>query len=109
MVFFFAQAISVAMYVIGFSEVLAGVAAGWVQDLLFGGPILGLSALSKLLVGFVVVLSLLIPLVVGQSLEIVGHVRDGTMQAQASRVLPFARWAEMVSTITREQRSSGTW
>jgi rod shape-determining protein MreD len=33
---------------------LAGVAAGWVQDLLFGGPILGLSALSKLLVGFVV-------------------------------------------------------
>jgi len=33
---------------------LAGVAAGWVQDLLFGGPILGLSALAKLLVGFVV-------------------------------------------------------
>ena len=33
---------------------LAGVAAGWVQDLLFGGPVLGLSALAKLLVGFVV-------------------------------------------------------
>ncbi len=33
---------------------VAGVAAGWVQDLLFGGPILGLSALAKLLVGFVV-------------------------------------------------------
>jgi len=33
---------------------LSGVAAGWVQDLLFGGPILGLSALAKLLVGFVV-------------------------------------------------------
>lgn len=33
---------------------LAGTAAGWVQDLLFGGPILGLSALAKLLVGFVV-------------------------------------------------------
>ena len=33
---------------------LAGVAAGWVQDVLFGGPILGLSALAKLLVGFVV-------------------------------------------------------
>jgi rod shape-determining protein MreD len=33
---------------------LAGAAAGWVQDLLFGGPILGLSALAKLLVGFAV-------------------------------------------------------
>jgi rod shape-determining protein MreD len=33
---------------------LAGTAAGWVQDLLFGGPILGLSALAKLLVGFAV-------------------------------------------------------
>ena len=31
---------------------LAGAAAGWVQDTLFGGPVLGLSALSKLLVGF---------------------------------------------------------
>jgi rod shape-determining protein MreD len=31
---------------------LAGAAAGWVQDIHFGGPILGLSALSKLLVGF---------------------------------------------------------
>jgi rod shape-determining protein MreD len=33
---------------------VVGAAAGWVQDLLFGGPILGLSALAKLLVGFVV-------------------------------------------------------
>jgi rod shape-determining protein MreD len=33
---------------------LAGAAAGWVQDLLFGGPVLGLSALAKLLVGFAV-------------------------------------------------------
>lgn len=33
---------------------LAGVAAGWVQDVLFGGSILGLSALSKLVVGFAV-------------------------------------------------------
>jgi rod shape-determining protein MreD len=33
---------------------LAGVAAGWVQDALFGGRVLGLSALSKLVVGFVV-------------------------------------------------------
>jgi len=31
---------------------LAGAAAGWVQDVHFGGPIVGLSALSKLLVGF---------------------------------------------------------
>jgi rod shape-determining protein MreD len=31
---------------------LAGAAAGWVQDIHFGGPIVGLSALSKLLVGF---------------------------------------------------------
>lgn len=31
---------------------LAGVAAGWVQDVLFGGRILGLSALSKLAVGY---------------------------------------------------------
>jgi rod shape-determining protein MreD len=31
---------------------LAGVAAGWVQDALFGGRVLGLSALSKLLIGF---------------------------------------------------------
>jgi len=33
---------------------LAGAAAGWVQDVMFGGRVLGLSALSKLLVGFVV-------------------------------------------------------
>jgi rod shape-determining protein MreD len=33
---------------------LAGAAAGWVQDVHFGGRILGLSALSKLLVGFAV-------------------------------------------------------
>jgi rod shape-determining protein MreD len=31
---------------------LAGAAAGWIQDILFGGPIVGLSALSKLLLGF---------------------------------------------------------
>jgi rod shape-determining protein MreD len=31
---------------------LAGVAAGWVQDVLFGGRILGLSAVAKLVVGF---------------------------------------------------------
>jgi len=31
---------------------LAGVAAGWVQDVLFGGRILGLSAIAKLVVGF---------------------------------------------------------
>ncbi len=33
---------------------LAGAAAGWIQDLHFGGPVLGLSALSKLVVGFCV-------------------------------------------------------
>ena len=33
---------------------LAGALAGWVQDTLFGGRVLGLSALSKLLVGFAV-------------------------------------------------------
>lgn len=33
---------------------LAGVAAGWVQDALFGGGIQGLSALSKLAVGYAV-------------------------------------------------------
>jgi rod shape-determining protein MreD len=31
---------------------LAGAAAGWVQDVQFGGPVAGVSALSKLLVGF---------------------------------------------------------
>jgi len=31
---------------------LAGVAAGWVQDTLFGGRVLGIAALSKLLLGF---------------------------------------------------------
>jgi rod shape-determining protein MreD len=31
---------------------LAGVAAGWIQDIHFGGPVAGLSALTKLLVGF---------------------------------------------------------
>ncbi len=31
---------------------LAGAAAGWVQDVLFGGRVLGLTALSKLVVGF---------------------------------------------------------
>lgn len=33
---------------------LAGVAAGWVQDVYFGGRILGLSGLAKLVVGFAV-------------------------------------------------------
>jgi rod shape-determining protein MreD len=33
---------------------LAGMAAGWVQDIFFGGEVLGLSALAKLLVGFAV-------------------------------------------------------
>jgi rod shape-determining protein MreD len=33
---------------------LAGAAAGWVQDVLFGGRVLGVSALSKLLVGYAV-------------------------------------------------------
>lgn len=33
---------------------LTGAAAGWIQDLQFGGPVAGLSALSKLLVGFAV-------------------------------------------------------
>ena len=36
------------------SGMLAGSAAGWVQDVLFGGRVLGLSALSKLLVGYAV-------------------------------------------------------
>jgi rod shape-determining protein MreD len=31
---------------------LAGAAAGWVQDVVFGGRVLGLSALSKLAVGY---------------------------------------------------------
>ena len=30
----------------------AGAAAGWVQDVHFGGPVLGLSGLTKVLVGF---------------------------------------------------------
>jgi rod shape-determining protein MreD len=33
---------------------LAGVAAGWVQDIHFGGSVAGLSALSKLVVGYAV-------------------------------------------------------
>lgn len=33
---------------------LSGAFAGWVQDALFGGRVLGLSALAKLLLGFVV-------------------------------------------------------
>lgn len=31
---------------------LAGLAAGWVQDVHFGGPVVGLSGLAKLVVGF---------------------------------------------------------
>ena len=33
---------------------LTGAAAGWIEDIHFGGPIMGFSALSKLLVGFCV-------------------------------------------------------
>jgi rod shape-determining protein MreD len=33
---------------------LAGAAAGWLQDALFGGRVLGISGLSKLLVGYAV-------------------------------------------------------
>lgn len=38
----------------GVDGMLAGAAAGWVQDVLFGGRVLGLSALAKLLVGYAV-------------------------------------------------------
>lgn len=31
---------------------LAGMAAGWVQDVFFAGPVLGFSALTKILLGF---------------------------------------------------------
>ena len=31
---------------------LAGAAAGWIQDVHFGGPVVGLSGLTKVLVGF---------------------------------------------------------
>ena len=31
---------------------LAGLAAGWVQDVQFGGPVVGLSGLTKVVVGF---------------------------------------------------------
>jgi rod shape-determining protein MreD len=33
---------------------LTGTAAGWIQDVQFGGPVVGFSALSKLIVGFAV-------------------------------------------------------
>jgi rod shape-determining protein MreD len=33
---------------------LAGAAAGWVQDVIFGGRVVGISGLTKLIVGFVV-------------------------------------------------------
>jgi rod shape-determining protein MreD len=33
---------------------LAGLAAGWVQDVFFGGPVMGVSALGKLVVGYAV-------------------------------------------------------
>jgi rod shape-determining protein MreD len=33
---------------------LAGAAAGWIQDVHFGGSVLGMTALSKLVVGFLV-------------------------------------------------------
>ena len=33
---------------------LTGLAAGWVQDVHFGGPVVGLSGLTKLVVGFAV-------------------------------------------------------
>jgi len=33
---------------------LAGMCAGWVQDIHFAGPVLGLSAFTKLLVGYAV-------------------------------------------------------
>jgi rod shape-determining protein MreD len=31
---------------------LAGAVSGWVQDVLFGGPVLGISALTKIVIGF---------------------------------------------------------
>jgi rod shape-determining protein MreD len=33
---------------------LAGTAAGWIQDIQFGGPVVGLTALTRLLLGFAV-------------------------------------------------------
>lgn len=44
---------------------LAGVAAGWVQDVHFAGPVLGLSAFAKLLVGYAAGLSARHFLIVG--------------------------------------------
>jgi len=37
-----------------FHGMLAGAAAGWVQDAMFGGRVLGISGLAKLLVGYAV-------------------------------------------------------
>lgn len=49
---------------------LAGAAAGWVQDVHFGGRVVGISGLTKLLVGFVVGLAATRFLLVGAGPQI---------------------------------------
>jgi rod shape-determining protein MreD len=49
---------------------LAGTAAGWIQDIHFGGSVPGVSALTKLLVGFVVGLAATRFLLVGPAPQI---------------------------------------
>jgi rod shape-determining protein MreD len=49
---------------------LAGAAAGWIQDIYFGGRVAGLSALTKIIVGFVVGLAATRFLLVGPAAQI---------------------------------------
>ena len=58
---------------------LAGPAAGWVQDVHFGGPVLGLSGLTKVLVGFAVG--------VAASALPAGRARPGSLVLVAAAVL----------------------
>lgn len=68
---------------------LAGAVAGWVQDVLFGGQVAGLSGLTKLLIGFVVGLAGTRFLLVGPAPQILvlfaGTIVDGlVLQSLAS-------------------------
>jgi rod shape-determining protein MreD len=49
---------------------LAGAAAGWVQDVIFGGRIVGISGLTKVIVGFVVGLAATRFLLVGVGAQV---------------------------------------
>jgi rod shape-determining protein MreD len=81
---------------------LAGAAAGWIQDIHFGGSVLGLSGLTKILIGFAVgVASTRFHLVEGAARALVLFV------ATAADALIYAKLASVFDVASYEVTPAG--